>query len=224
VNDELGFESGGLRAMMTQPKHALVYAELEAEFKTSFIQMTENDEQALDTHKRTYKEEKRRYTIATFALKTFSNDIGNWKQAHSAIQYLRERSVVKKKDDSLDALFNDLIKVYVLDSMTRTMSLLLNKQGEQAVRVHTGAAIACYQFLAKDDAVSKQAIKYTERIIDVCKRIPPVAALKSAFELSLSKMKKPEKLERTDFVQAELPPFMRSVFDELRQKNEELAD
>lgn len=90
--------------------------------------MTDKDEQALDTHKRTFKDEKRRYNIAAFALKTFSDHLGNWKQAHSAVQWLRERSANnKKKDDSLDNLINDLIKVYVLDSLTMTMGLIVNK-------------------------------------------------------------------------------------------------
>jgi hypothetical protein len=40
------------------------------------------------------------------------------------------------------------------------------------VRILTGAAIACYQFLPKEDTITKQAIKYTERIIEVAKRIP----------------------------------------------------
>ena len=94
----------------------------------------------------------------------------------------------------------DLIKVYVLDCMTATMSCILTQQKDQAVRIHTGAAIACYQFLPKDDPITKQAIKYTERIIDVCKRIPAVASVKQAFELAIPKMKRPDKLSTTDFV------------------------
>lgn len=111
---------------MSSPDKALLFKDLQAEFKASFISMTEKDEQALDTHKRTFKEEKRRYNIAAFALKTFSDHLGNWKQAHSAVQYLRERSA-KKKEDTLDNLINDLIKVYVLDSLTTTMALIINK-------------------------------------------------------------------------------------------------
>lgn len=51
-----------------------------------------------------------------------------------------------------------------------------------------------------------------------------MASFKSAFELSISKMKRPDKLDRTDFVHPELPPFMHTLFDEIRQKNEEVAD
>ena len=142
--DELSFEAGGLRRISTDPQYAQVFAELQHEFKSGFMSMSEKDEQALDTHKRTFKEEKRRYSIAAFAFKTFSEDIGNWRNAHSAIQWLRNCNGPKKVNDSLDTLMNDLIKVYILDSLTTTMSLVLSLQGEQAVRVHTGAAIACY--------------------------------------------------------------------------------
>lgn len=114
--------------------------------------------------------------------------------------------MTKRKPDSLDSLLIDLIRVYVLDSLMTTMKLVLAQQGEQAVRIHSGAAIACYQFLAKDDSITKQAIKYTERIIDSAKRIPAVANLKQAFELAISKMKRPDRLERTDFIQGELTP------------------
>lgn len=54
--------------------------------------MSEKDEQALDVHKRTFKEEKRRYAIVSQALKTFSDEIHNWKSAHSSIAYLYERN------------------------------------------------------------------------------------------------------------------------------------
>lgn len=49
----------------------------------------------------------------------------------------------------------------------------------------TGASIACYQFLEKDEVVTKQAIKYTERIIDVVKKDPKCAQLKAAFEMQV---------------------------------------
>jgi hypothetical protein len=72
--------------------------------------------------------------------------------------------------------------------------------------------------------VTKQIIKYTERIIDACKRIPNMASFKGAFELALTKIKKPDRLEKTDMVQAEIPPSLITVFDEIKAKNEELAD
>ena len=87
-----------------------------------------------------------------------------------------------------------------------------------------GAAIACYQFLPKDDPITKQAIKYTERIIDVVKRIPAMAQIKQAFEMAIPKMKRPDKLLPTDFVQSELPAFMTPILDEIRAKDEEVAD
>ena len=49
--------------------------------------------------------------------------------------------------------------------MTKTMKLVVSQQGEQAMQILTGAATACYQFLAREDPITKQAIKYTERII-----------------------------------------------------------
>lgn len=89
---------------------------------------------------------------------------------------MRERDQAKKaKPDSLAQLLNDLIKVYVLDSLTTTMQLLISQQGEAALRTLTGAAIACYQFLVRDDPVTQQAIKYSMRIIDVIKKIPAIA-------------------------------------------------
>mmetsp|Transcript_27121 Transcript_27121/g.36231 ORF Transcript_27121/g.36231 Transcript_27121/m.36231 type:complete len:280 (-) Transcript_27121:285-1124(-) len=220
----MGSESGGLRMITTTPEHQMLVRELEAEFKAGFMCMSQKDEEALDVHKRTFKEEKKRYTIATYALKTFANNIGEWKPAHSAIQALRDRDRKKRQDDSLDHLVNDLIKVYVLDCLTMTMSCVLTGQGDQAARIHTGAAIACYQFLPKDDPITKQAIKYTERIIDVCKRIPAMSSIKSAFELAIPKMKRPDKLSATDMVQAELPAFMTPAFEDIRAKNEEIPD
>jgi len=93
-----------------------------------------------------------------------------------------------------------------------------------AARVHSGAAIACYQFLEKGDAVTKQVIKYTERIIDVSKRVPNMAQFKGAFELALTKIKKPDRLERTDMIQGEIPLCLQPVFEEIKVKNEELSE
>ena len=98
------------------------------------------------------------------------------------------------------------------------------QEGDQAIRIHSGATIACYQFLAKDDPIIKQCIKYTERIIDVTKRIPAVANLKAAFELAITKMKKPDKLDRTDKIQPGIPANIQSQFEQLREKNEEMAE
>lgn len=69
----------------------MLVRELEQEFKPGFMSMSEKDEQALDVHKRTFKDEKKRYTVATFALRTFANNISEWKPAHSALQHLKER-------------------------------------------------------------------------------------------------------------------------------------
>ena len=48
--------------------------------------------------------------------------------------------------------------------------------------------------------------------------------LKSAFELSITKMKRPDKLEKTDFVQGEIPVSLQPVFEDIRNRNEEIAD
>ncbi len=72
--------------------------------------------------------------------------------------------------------------------------------------------------------MSKQVIKYTERIMDMCKRIPNMAQFREAFSLALDKIKKPDKLSKTDMVQGEIPPSLMPVFDEVKAKNEELAD
>lgn len=50
------------------------------------------------------------------------------------------------------------------------------------MRLHAGLTIAVYQFLGKDDAIAKQAIKYTDRIIDMVKRIPGVSKIKTELE------------------------------------------
>ena len=84
VYDELGVEVGGLRTI-TGDKNNLIFRELETSFRPGFLTMSQKDESSLDVHKRAYKEEKRRYCIVAFALKTFSDDIQNWKPAHSAI-------------------------------------------------------------------------------------------------------------------------------------------
>ena len=126
VYDELGVDSGGLRSI-SEDRNNPVYRELETSFKPGFLSMSSKDEASLDVHKRAFKEETRRYCIVAFALKTFSDDIQNWKPAHSAIQYMRERDNQKKtKPDSLTQLLNDLIKVYVLDSLTTTMQLVIS--------------------------------------------------------------------------------------------------
>ena len=69
----------------------MLFKEIEPEFKLGFMQMSQKDEQSLDVHKKTFKEEKRRYTIATFALKTFAEEIQNWRPALGAIQYMNDR-------------------------------------------------------------------------------------------------------------------------------------
>ena len=77
--------------------------------------------------------------------------------------------------------------------------------------------------MARDDPITKQTIKYTERIIDVCKKLN-LSQCKSAFELSITKMKRPDKLQASDFLTAEVPAHMVPAFEEIRTKNEESAD
>ena len=137
-------DCGGLR-MISVEKDNLLYKELESEHKPGFLQMSAKDEASLEVHKRSFKEEKRRYAVVSFALKTFSEDVQNWRPAHQSISYYRERALQgKRKEDPLDELLTDLIKVYILDSLTSTMNLIMTQQGELAVRILTGAAIACY--------------------------------------------------------------------------------
>lgn len=40
----------------------------------------------------------------------------------------------------------------------------------------------------------------------------------------MTKMKRPDRLERTDFVQGELPVQLQPEFEEIRLKNEEISD
>lgn len=62
------------------------------------------------------------------------------------------------------------------------------------------------------------------RVIDVIKKMPALAQLKQAFELSITKMKRPDRLERTDLVQGEVPVQLQVEFEEIRLKNEEITD
>ena len=62
------------------------------------------------------------------------------------------------------------------------------------------------------------------RVIDVIKKMPALAQLKQAFELSITKMKRPDRLERTDHVQGEVPVQLQAEFEEIRLKNEEITD
>ena len=63
-----------------------------------------------------FKLEKRRYSIVTFMLNVYGNDIKNWRVAHCALQCFKEHH--HKKEDSLNATVRDLMKVYILDSLT----------------------------------------------------------------------------------------------------------
>ena len=87
----------------------------------------------------------------------------------------------------------------------------------------SGAAIACYQFLSKDDAIVKQALKYAERILKVVNKIPAMADIKQAFELSLNSMKKSDR-SSTDYVQGEIPMILQAEFEAIRKKDEEQSD
>jgi len=49
------------------------------------MEMNAKEESALDVHKLTFKEMKRRYAVASFALHTFANNVADWKPAHQAI-------------------------------------------------------------------------------------------------------------------------------------------
>jgi hypothetical protein len=84
----LNFEGRGLRYITSGAAND-IHRELEKEFKPGFMNMSEKDELSLDVHKRAFKEEKRRYCLAAYAIKTYGNDIYNWKTAHSAIEYIR---------------------------------------------------------------------------------------------------------------------------------------
>ena len=47
--------------------------------------MSRHDEKSLDIHKKSFKVEKRRYSIVTFMFNVYGNDIKNWRVAHSAL-------------------------------------------------------------------------------------------------------------------------------------------
>ena len=82
----------------------------------------------------------------------------------------------------------DLTRVYILECLTKTMRLVISSDGDQAMRTHMGAVIACYQFLPKDDNITKQAIEYTKRIVKTCNKIPGMQNFKAAFEQQIPKM------------------------------------
>lgn len=116
--DEMGSPEMGLRAI-TQDKNSNLYKELEKEYKPGFLIMTPKDEQSLDVHKRTFKEDKRKYAILTYALKILNDDLEGWRPILQAIQYIKDRTNPRKKElTSFDSLLQDLIRVYVLDCLT----------------------------------------------------------------------------------------------------------
>lgn len=51
-----------------------------------------------------------------------------------------------------------------------------------------------------------------------------MAQLKPAFEISIKKMQRPDKLERTDKVVGEVPVLLQPEFEDIRTKNEEITD
>ena len=86
----------------------------------------------LAIHKKAFKEEERRYHIASFALQTFSTDIANWKPVLSAIQWMKANADTRRKQshETLDALITDLLRVYALDCMLNSMAFLCSHQGD----------------------------------------------------------------------------------------------
>lgn len=69
----------------------MLYIEMEKEFRCGFMNMSSKDEASLDVHKRSFKEEKRRYLIVTLALKTFCEDIQNWRPTLASFQHMFDR-------------------------------------------------------------------------------------------------------------------------------------
>jgi len=51
-----------------------------------------------------------------------------------------------------------------------------------------------------------------------------MAHFKNAFELSIPKLKRPDKLNSSDKVTADVPAYMNSIFEEIKLKNEEMPD
>ena len=145
----------GLRAI-SRDANKLLFKDLSKDYKVGFLAMSEKDEKALEYHVKFFKDEKRRYAIVTFALKVYGSQLTAWKDAHSAIAFMRSRgNKMPRKEDSLEHLLTDLIKVYVLESLTTALKHVLGSQGELALRVLTGATIACYQFLPDGDPINK---------------------------------------------------------------------
>ena len=81
ANEELGFGSGGLRQITSDKNNLLYKALIEHDFKAPFLSMTDKDEQSLNVHKKSFKDEKKRYCFVAFALKTFNDDIEEWRSA-----------------------------------------------------------------------------------------------------------------------------------------------
>ena len=49
-----------------------------------------------------------------------------------------------KDETQADSILSDLVRVYVLNSLTETMAMVISGQVQEAARVLTGASIACY--------------------------------------------------------------------------------
>ena len=87
VNEELGYNSGGIRGITAEVNNNVFRALVEKDFKPGWLTMSQNDEKSLEMHKKTFKREKKRYCIAGFIFKTILENTENWGIVLQALQY-----------------------------------------------------------------------------------------------------------------------------------------
>lgn len=87
----------GLRGIVANKDTGVYEGLKKAGWVPNFMRMSEQDEKSLSIHKKIFKDEKKRNEILYFALMNFSNNVANWKEPLSGIQYNRCLPLIKKK-------------------------------------------------------------------------------------------------------------------------------
>lgn len=132
---------------------------------------------------------------------------------------------MRKKEESLDNLLKDAIRVFLLVAATECMLAIQENQPDRALWALEACAITCYQFLTSDDPSYNQAVKYTERILTYAARSKSCNPHIEKFKNLAKKMKTAIKdLKPTDIIQGMLPDKVLKTFDEYDKRDEEMAD
>lgn len=83
--------------------------------------MTPQDEETLKKHKQIYTAKKKIYECAAYILSNLDTD-RDWQAALKCYQYYKEG--LRKKDEQLDGLLRDAVRVFVLKASTDSLGLV----------------------------------------------------------------------------------------------------